>query len=276
MHPRTWLPHLFGRRRPVSQGPFVPGADEWLRSHVEDVPRETAHFCGGLAGVSMLNVGCGEMLTDFALLAWGARRIVGIDIGNQPRGHLEDVAARLGKAGYAVAPDWRARLDYCRYDGCRFPFGSASFDFVFSWSAFEHVGDVPRVLAEIRRVVKPAGRVFIQVYPWFPSRLGSHLTDYIPEPYFHLRRPPEWVRERLEEWAAGHPERRDFVLSHMWGEFQTLNRLSAARFLEAVREAGFTIARCRLMAHEEDLSQLPAEVSPADAMITGTMVLLRP
>ncbi len=274
--PRKWMPRLLRRARPEPRRKFVPEADEWLRSHVVDVPRETVEFCGELGGASMLNVGCGEMLSDFAFLPLGVRRVTGLDVGDRPRGHLESVAARLAAAGYHVAPDWQKRLAYCRYGGRDFPFRSGSFDFVFSWSAFEHVGDVPRVLAEMRRVVKPEGRVFIQVYPWFPSLLGSHLSDYIAEPFFHLRRPPDWVRGQLERWTEAHPEKRDFVLGHMWGEYLTLNRYSAARFLEAVRQAGFRVTRCRLIAHEEDLSQVPEDVALADAMITGTMVLLRP
>ncbi len=269
-----WRP----RREPQTGPPprFVPDANEWLRSHLTDVPQQTVEFCGDLRGASMLNVGCGEMLADFGFLPRGVRRVVGLDVTHQEWKHLEDTAARVASAGYQVAPDWCGRLAYCRYNGREIPFRSASFDFVFSWSAFEHVGDVACVLAEIRRVVKPEGRVFIQVYPWFPSSLGSHLTDYIAEPFFHLRRPPERVRGQLERWVEAHPEDRKFVLSHMWQEYRTLNRYSAAQFLEAVRQAGFRVTRCRLISHDQDLTAVPENVRLVDAMVTGTMVLLRP
>jgi SAM-dependent methyltransferase len=43
------------------------------------------------------------------------------------------------------------------YDGKRIPFGDASFDSVFSSEVFEHVFNLPEVLDEIKRVLKPGG-----------------------------------------------------------------------------------------------------------------------
>ncbi len=48
------------------------------------------------------------------------------------------------------------------------PFGDSSFDLVFLNHALEHVGDMIAVMGEIHRVLKPEGRVVIQV-PYFRS-----------------------------------------------------------------------------------------------------------
>jgi SAM-dependent methyltransferase len=269
-----WTAYKALGRRPANGG-FILPREEWVRSHFLVVPRETVAFSGPVAGTAMLNVGCGEMLTDFGFLRFGVGRITALDVEAKPESCLEEVAARLRAAGYRASGDWPARLAYCRYDGRTFPFPNDSFDFVFSWSAFEHIEDVPGALAEIRRVVRADGRVFIQVDPWFPSFHGSHLTDYVSEPFFHLRRSPEWIRQQLEAWAAGHPDRKEFVLTYMWREFQHLNGYSASRFLEAVRQTGFTVTRCRLIIRDEDLSHVPASVPLADAMVAGLMVLLK-
>jgi hypothetical protein len=61
----------------------------------------------------------------------------------------------------------------------------------------------------------------------------------------------------------------------MWREFQHLNRYSASQFLEAVRQAGFTVARCHLIVNDQDLPHVPDSVPLADAMATGSMVLLK-
>jgi SAM-dependent methyltransferase len=47
------------------------------------------------------------------------------------------------------------------YDGKRIPFGDANFDGVFSSEVFEHVFNLPEVLQEINRVLKPGGLLLV-------------------------------------------------------------------------------------------------------------------
>jgi SAM-dependent methyltransferase len=255
---------------------FVPAQDEWVRSHYYTVPDDTDAFCGPIfADARVLNVGCGEMLTDFGLLRLGPKSITGLDVAPRPADHFEQLAAKLTANGIYVSDEDRRKIDFVQYDGENFPFPDGHFDAVFSWSAFEHVANVPRVLAEIRRVLKPAGHAFIQVYPWFHNRQGSHLTDWIKEPYFQLRRPGEWVRAELEKQAVARPAERDFMLGHMWPEYRSLNKFSARDFYAAVRLAGFTVLKAKLVTYEQDLSEAPADIDFADLMIFGTLMLLR-
>jgi ubiquinone/menaquinone biosynthesis C-methylase UbiE len=253
--------------------PFVPGEKEWVRSHYEEVPRETVDFCGDISGCVVLNLGCGEMLTDFGLLRSGVKRLVGLDIAEHG-GLLEETASKLKRHGYKVPSDYKSRLSYLHYDGVRFPFPDQEFDFVFSWSAFEHITDVAAVLSEVRRVLKKNARAFVQVYPWFHCFSGSHLTDYIDEQYFQIRRPLDWVRDSLKEYAARHPEQRDFVLGHMFREYSTLNRFSADRFYRHVLEAGFRVIRARIISYDLDLSNAPEELEFSQLMVCGTKMLL--
>jgi SAM-dependent methyltransferase len=44
------------------------------------------------------------------------------------------------------------------YDGRRIPFPDASFDVVFSSNVLEHIADLPGMLAETKRVLRPGGR----------------------------------------------------------------------------------------------------------------------
>ena len=170
---------------------FIPPPDEWVRSHVEDIPNQVVNFSGDLSNLEILDIGCGDMLGNVGFLSRGVKHLTGLDL-HTDGDVVERTSRRVRDAGFSVADDYRSRLSYVSYDGVKFPFHENQFDFVMSWSAFEHIPAVLEVLREARRVVRPQGRVFIQVYPWFHSFWGSHLTDYIEEPYFHLRRPPEW------------------------------------------------------------------------------------
>ncbi|MDB5363134.1 MAG: hypothetical protein JWO51_4431 [Rhodospirillales bacterium] len=274
------LQRLLGKSRIAVSGSngqkFVPNLDEWIHSHYYTVVDDAAHFCGDIIrGKSILNVGCGEMLTDFGLLRLDPHSITGIDISPKPPGHLEQVRAKLAGNGIQVPPSHADKLSFVCYDGENFPFADGHFELIFSWSAFEHVANVPRVLAEISRVLKPGGHAFVQVYPWFHCLHGSHLTDWIAEPYFQLRRPVEWVRTELERQAALRPAEADFILGHMFPEYRSLNKKSARQFYAEARNAGFQVIKAKLITYEQDLSAAPADTDFADLMIFGTMMLLK-
>lgn len=254
--------------------PFMPPEAEWIRAHYQQVPDETREFCGDLAGKSLLNLGCGEMLTDFGLLRLGVKQIQGLDVTDKPADHLQTVASKLQLHGIAPDPDYKSRILYQRYDGEKFPFRDGEFDFVFSWSAFEHIANVPAVLSEVFRVLRDDGRAFIQVYPWYHAPAGSHLTDYISEPYFHLRRTPDWVRERLELQAAANPANAPFIREYLYGEYLSLNRYSANQFYRAVLAAGFKVVKARIIHSDANLSDAPPDVDFSDLMIGGTKMLL--
>jgi SAM-dependent methyltransferase len=253
---------------------FIPGEAEWVRSHYYDVPNETVEFCGDLSGKSVLNLGCGEMLTDFGLLNQNVKQIVGLDLDDRHPDHLLGVVEKLQRNEITPPEDYAGRILYRHYDGVKFPFADGEFDLVFSWSAFEHVTDVPAVLAEVYRVLTPDGRAFVQVHPWYQCYWGSHLSDYIAEPYFHLKRSPEWIREELERYVAEHPESRDMIMNYMYGQYRILNGYSANHFYRDVMAAGFKVVRSKLISYELDLSDAPPETDFSDLMICGTKMLL--
>ena len=250
---------------------------DWIKSHVVDVPNEVAAFCGDvLHDARVLNIGCGEMLTDLGLLSLGPKKITGLDVTSKDTNWLETVANKVHLAGFDFAADYKDRLDFVQYDGLNFPFDDGSFDAVFSWSAFEHVRDVQPVLKEMKRVLAPGGAVFVQVYPWYHSRLGSHLTDYISEPFFQTKRSSGWVKDQLEAYVAANPEAdAHFILKYMFDEFKSLNKLSPSRFYSEVLEAGFVVIKAGLITYDEDLSDAPSDVGFADLMIGGTKMLMR-
>jgi ubiquinone/menaquinone biosynthesis C-methylase UbiE len=254
---------------------FLPSESEHIHSHYYEVVAETITFCGDVFdGATVLNVGCGDMLTDFGFLGHGVKRVVGLDIDAvDSNDRLEAAKSRLATAGITVRPDYRDILSYQMYDGCNFPFPNDFFDFVFSWSAFEHIRDVPAVLSEIRRVVKTDGYAFIQVFPWYHSYYGSHLTDYISEPYFHLNRDEAWVRTKLSEAVRNGAS--EHVVDYMFGQYKTLNKYSANMFYRAVLDCGFRVVKTGVISYEMDLSEAPGFCELSDLMMLGTKVLIR-
>jgi SAM-dependent methyltransferase len=254
---------------------FIPGEAEWINSHYYGVPQETIEFCGDIAGKRVLNLGCGEMLADFGLLAQNVKQIIGLDIEHKHPDHLLRVIEKLQRHQIQPPEDYASRIIYQHYDGVTFPFADGEFDFIFSWSAFEHVSDVPRVLSEIRRVLHDDGRVFVQVHPWFHCYLGSHLSDFIPEPYFHLKRTPAWTRAQLEQYVAERPESREMIMEYMYPQYSILNGYSANRFYRDVVNAGFEVLKAKVISYELDLSQAPPHAEFSDLMICGTKMLLR-
>lgn len=255
---------------------FLPGLQGWIDSRMRFIPRETAAFCGDLQNMEMLDVGGGDMLGDIGLLQLGIKHITALDVLDREWNVVEHAAREVRNAGYSLPEDYSSRLEFSTYDGIRFPFPDNHFDFVFSWSAFEHIPDVVGVLREVRRVIKPLGRVFVQVDPWYHSFHGSHLSDFIQEPFFHLKRSNDWVKSRLDEFVAAHPDQRDVVFGTMWPEFCHLNGFSARKFLAAVSDAGFSIERLQSTIDFAHLSEAPPEVEQIDVVTSGSMVLLQP
>ncbi|HSO03436.1 MAG TPA: class I SAM-dependent methyltransferase, partial [Candidatus Limnocylindrales bacterium] len=114
----------------------------------------------GLAGQRVLEVGCGAAQCSRWLAERGVHA-VGIDISVQQLRH----AAPIGRMHVVAAT------------ATALPFPDSMFDVAFAaYGAIQFVGDLPRLLAEVRRVLRPGGRwVFSVTHPirWaFPDDPG--------------------------------------------------------------------------------------------------------
>lgn len=105
-------------------------------------------------------------------------------------------------------------LDLRLADARAMPFADGEFDLVHSNAVFEHLADVPKVLDEIARVLKPDGVASIGVH-LFPSPSGGHNLEWAFPDDFPSARVPPWDHLRahrfpghayLNRWRA-----RDFV-----------------------------------------------------------------
>jgi hypothetical protein len=98
------------------------------------------------------------------------------------------------------------------------------------------------VLREVRRVVRPDGVFFLQLWPFFHSPRGSHLWEWCPEPYHHLAESAETTRRRVR--SSGHgPEFAEMMLR----EFSTLNRITVDELGAALLASGLAVRKLELL-----------------------------
>jgi SAM-dependent methyltransferase len=138
---------------------------EWLVRRVG--ARHSAFLSRGLTpGARILDLGCGRGFVLDALADRGFE-VHGVEIsaeaarGADPRAEIR-IAPRLADAGYS----------------------EAFFDEVLIWHVLEHLGDPRRTLEEVRRILRPGGRLVVAV-PNFSS-LQARCTGAA---WFHLDLP---------------------------------------------------------------------------------------
>jgi ubiquinone/menaquinone biosynthesis C-methylase UbiE len=116
---------------------------------------EVAHLLGSwsVAGCDVLDVGSGAGGIDLLLLVdHGAARVTGIDV----QADLVELSrARAQEAGLAD------RVDYRLVASGPLPFPGESFDAVLSKDSIVHVQDKAAMYAEMFRVLRPGGRLFV-------------------------------------------------------------------------------------------------------------------
>lgn len=125
---------------------------------------------------AVLDVGCGAAGKTMYYASLGAASIVGMDIVERYREKAEALARELGYAD---------RFRFVAGDAADTGFPDCSFDTVIMNDAMEHVARPDLVLAEVRRILKPGGRLYVN-FPPINHPFGAHLSDLIGIPWVHL------------------------------------------------------------------------------------------
>lgn len=245
----------------------------WFEEHYHDAARQVVDFFGAdgisLEGKDVADVGCGDGIIDLGIVhAARPRRLVGFDILETDTRRLRDLAAAFG-----VADALPAELEFRRCSATRLPADDASFDFVVSWSAFEHVLDPVGVLREVRRVLRPDGLLMIQLWPFFLSQHGSHLWDFDSAGFVQLldRRFQE-VEEQVRSDLAADPDWAEARLE----EARTLNRITLDDLHRALLAGGFYVSKVELLHNALHVPRELACHSLSDLLIGGVKLVAGP
>lgn len=97
------------------------------------------------SGRAVLEIGVGAG-TDHLQFARAGARLSGVDLTDTA---IETTRHRLGL--YGLSSELR------RVDAESLPFGDATFDLVYSWGVIHHAARPERIVAEVRRVLRPGG-----------------------------------------------------------------------------------------------------------------------
>lgn len=137
-----------------------------------------------LAGKLVLDVGCGAGRFAEVALSAGAR-VVALDYSSA----VDACFANLGES---------PNLAVIQGDIYHLPFRPASFDYVYCFGVLQHTPDVHAAFAALPRMVKPGGRLAVDVYP----RLWQNVfwPKYWLRPITR-RIPPERLFRIVERWV---------------------------------------------------------------------------
>lgn len=127
-------------------------------------------------------------------------RVLNVGGGSRP---YRELSPEMVNVDFSTHPQVNLRVDFVR-DGL--PFKDGSFDTVLCMNVLEHVRDPARVLAEIRRVLRPGGFLLFGV---------PFLYPYHPDPDDYWRFTASGIRELLRDF-------REVRVIPLGGRFSTL------------------------------------------------------
>jgi SAM-dependent methyltransferase len=131
------------------------------RALYQSIKKEAEKLSGDI-----LDFGCATK--PYQYLFKNAKSYIGLDIENE--GHLHE------NEGVDVF-----------YDGKTIPFEDAHFDAIFTSEVFEHVFDIDEIIPEIKRVLKPGGKMLVTVpFAWNEHEVPNDFGRYTSFGIQHL------------------------------------------------------------------------------------------
>ena len=184
-------------------------------------------------GKRILEIGCGRGELSIAMAQAGAASVVAIDIIPD---HIDAAKSRMRSA----YPELASRIDFTTRGLTEIE--RPPFDLVVSKDSFEHIIDVPAMLAQVRTRVAPTAELFLGFSPLYHSPYGDH--DRRRTAFRHLGIAGRlialipWGHLFLEsQILKRHAAIRSRPVESMHD--LNLNKISIGEFRQYVRDAGF-------------------------------------
>lgn len=157
-------------------------------------------------GDRVLDLGCGEGRHVHGLYMLGGMHIVGAD--------LDEASLKKAEEGLVWLPEPAVEggsVEFLKADATALPFADDHFDAVIVSEVLEHLPDYHAALREVRRVLKPEGRLCVTVPRAWPERICWRLA---PPPDGYPYTPGGHVRIFDETDLRYSIERHGFRRTH--------------------------------------------------------------
>jgi len=215
----------------------------WFHEHYDAAAREIMDFFGAegitLTGRRVADIGCGDGIIDLGVFRrTRPLQLTGFDTRPTDLGLLRKLAAENG-----VPDEIDAGLAFRKSQPASLPAKDASFDFIYSWSVFEHVEEPIALIKEIRRVLRPEGAFMIQLYPFYHSENGSHLWDWFPEGFAQLLNSEEDMIQKVRTDPGPDP---DWAEALLWSS-HGLNKITLDDLQRSLLAGGFRVSKLELI-----------------------------
>lgn len=185
----------------------------------------------------VLDVGCGAGGKSLYYLSKGAKKVVGIDVVEKYKQESESLAKELEFDDF----------EFYVQDAASTDFPSNTFDTIIMNDAMEHVAKPEAVLAEMERILKPGGRLYVN-FPPYNHPYGAHLSDVIGIPWVQAFFSDKTLIAAYKDLVSDKADGKDRIHFRIGlndkGEeyFSYLNKMSIKRFSGIKKNTGFKIA----------------------------------
>ena len=195
-----WLQHMTWRRD------FVSWRERRLSQEYHQAERiaQIERHAGSLAGVRLLDLVAGMGGFAVAAALHGAQ----VTVSEYNLAYCRITQLRADRYGLSVP--------ILNGAGEHLPFTAAQYDVVVCWDVIEHVQDPAAVLAEIGRVLRPGGQLFLTVI---------NRRAWV-DPHYHIRG-LNWIPRLWAEWYIEHQGR-----SKAGSNFRDMQRLSTMHYFD--------------------------------------------
>ena len=184
----------------------------------------------------VLDIGCGAAGKSLYYLSLGAKSVTGIDVVEKYEKEAYSLQNELGLSGFR----------FCVADAADTHFQENSFDSIIMNDAMEHVDKPDAVLKEVKRILKPGGKLYVN-FPPYNHPFGAHLSDVIGIPWVHLFFSDKTLIKAYKFLVKKHPDAEDRISFRIGVDnngnefFSYINKMSINRFKKLAENSGMKI-----------------------------------
>lgn len=221
---------------------------------------------------SIVDFGCGHGIKALSLaLSYPNIKVTGIDITD-----AFNVAKNFANK-YLHMPSLPENLIFIQIDPGQSIESVAKPDIIYSWSVLEHVDKelLPVVIRDMYHSISNDGIVFTQIAPLYYSPFGSHLREYIEEPWAHLKLSHADLQNEVERkndtmLTEDQKKRRRW----MFEKYTELNKVTAYEMEKYFDEAGFVYLHKEIVRCNHKPSEQLQAIYTDDALNTNELLFI--